>query len=208
MKKLVVLVFVSLIATSAFATIDPDANSVGIYFDGVIADQVSGTLTAFDRVEVYIVVTSHANAISGLRFRWLLDMDPALTSEISQLNDPAAMYGPGAVPVGTGTFLDGEVAVGWADPLPSVDGNTIAVTRKFFTFVDIGVDFYLRPADGQDAITYTWDDGLGKTIFEDPLGTLSGDPMLPVALANGGYLYTGVVATESASFGSVKSLFR
>ena len=33
MKKLVVLLLASLVATSAFAVIDPDPNMMGVYFD-------------------------------------------------------------------------------------------------------------------------------------------------------------------------------
>lgn len=33
MKKLVVLLLVSLMATSAFAVVDPDPDMIGVYFD-------------------------------------------------------------------------------------------------------------------------------------------------------------------------------
>ena len=57
MKKLVVLLLVSLVATSAMAQIDPDPNSIGIYFDTQAGDNCL-TTPAFVPFQVYLCVTN------------------------------------------------------------------------------------------------------------------------------------------------------
>ena len=57
MKKLVVLLLATLVATSAFAVIDPDPNMVGIYFDET-ADDNCLTIAASVPFMAYFIATN------------------------------------------------------------------------------------------------------------------------------------------------------
>ena len=57
MKKLVVLLLVSLMAASAFAVTDPDPNMIGVYFDTDANDNcmIVGPSTPFN---AYVILTN------------------------------------------------------------------------------------------------------------------------------------------------------
>lgn len=198
MKKLVVLLLVSLMATSAFAVVDEDPNMLGVYFD-LNADQNAINIGASTPFFAYVMITNPTNNVYGLEFGYDVVTPVGMEGMIFRLLN--ALPG-GAVDLGTSTdLLSGDYVVGLASPLPGQPATTF-VTWQFMLLTPMSVDIYLGPSSVQSI-----EDGLpayeiGGTIL--PLGLSTGGVATPVAVING----VGPVAIESASFGSVKSLFR
>ncbi len=199
MKKLVVLLLVSLMATSAFAVIDLDTDMLGVYFD-MTADN-NCTTAGTDPFFAYVTITNpSATEVHGIEFGYNLvsSVGPGQMFRLAN-NLPA-----GAVDLGTNTDLMlGDYVVGLASPLPATEAVQF-VTWQFLLLVPQTVDIFLGPSTIQSI-----DDGLpayeiGGSI--QSLGLSTGWPSagFPVATINGDC----PVAVEDASFGSVKSLFR
>jgi hypothetical protein len=199
MKKLVVLLLVSLMATSAFAQIDPDTDMLGVYFDMGAMDNCL-TVGANIPFFAYVTITNPSAAeVHGLEFGYRVTTT-APGSLFRLLNSLPA----GAVDLGNNTdLMVGDYVVGLASPLP---GSPVVpfVTWQFMLLVPQTVEIFLG-----SSIVPAIDDGLpayeiGGSIL--PLGLSTGDPAagIPVATVNGDC----PVAIENASFGSVKSLYR
>lgn len=198
MKKLVVLLLVSLMASSAFAVIDPDTDMLGVYFD-MTADMNSMDAVANVPIFAYVTITNPSAAeVHGIEFGYQLvsSAGPGLMFRL------ANTLPSGAVDLGTSTDLTlGDYVVGLASPLPASEAVQF-VTWQFLLLVPQTVEIYLGPSTIQSI-----DDGLpayeiGGAI--QSLGLATGGVDTPVARING----LGPVAVEDASFGSVKSLFR
>ncbi len=199
MKKLVVLLMVSLMATSAFAVVDEDPDMLGVYFDAN-ADQNALDIGPSIPFFAYVMITNPSAAeVHGLEFGYNLTTT-APGSLFRLLNALPA----GSVDLGANTdLMVGDYVVGLASPLP---GSPVVpfVTWQFMLLVPQTVEIFLG-----SSVVPAIDDGLpayeiGGTIL--PLGLSTGDPAagIPVATVNGDC----PVAIENASFGSVKSLFR
>jgi hypothetical protein len=200
MKKLVVLLLVSLMATSAFATIDPDADMLGIYFD-LNADNNCTTAPASIPFSAYVMITNvSADLVYGVEFGYqvvastpgtffrLGEVLPAGSLNVGNAADPAA----------------GDYIIGFSAPTPGAGGNVTVVTWSFLLLAPVSLDMYIGASNSPSI-----DNGLpameiGGVIV--PLGVSTGHPDLglPAATVNGDC----VVANEDVSFGSVKSLFR
>jgi len=200
MKKLVVLLLVSLMATSAFAQIDPDTDMLGVYFD-MGAMENCFTIGPSVPFFAYVTITNpSALEVHGLEFGYNLVSNGAPGTMFRLLNSLPA----GAVDLGTSTdLMAGDYVVGLANPLPATSAVQF-VTWQFMLLAPQSVEIFLGPSTVESI-----DDGLpayeiGGAI--QSLGLSTGWPSagVPVATVNGDC----PVAIESASFGSVKSLFR
>ena len=200
MKKLVVLLMVSLMATSAFAVVDPDTDMLGVYFD-TAADQNCIDAAANVPFFAYVTITNPSSAeVHGLEFGYSIvsSAGPGLMFRLAN-NLPA-----GAVDLGTNTDLfAGDYVVGLANPLPGTPAVQF-VTWQFLLLAPQSVEIFLGPSS-----VPSLDDGMpayeiGGAI--QSLGLATGGVDVPVATVNGGA--NCPVATEETSFGSVKSLFR
>ncbi|MDX2473594.1 MAG: hypothetical protein QNL91_07760 [Candidatus Krumholzibacteria bacterium] len=200
MKTLVVLLLVSLMATSAFAVIDPDTDMLGVYFD-TTADNNCTTAAESIPFFAYVTITNPSAAeVHGIEFGYSLISSVGPGKMFRLLNTLPS----GAVDLGTNTDLMlGDYVVGLAAPLPATEAVQF-VTWQFLLLEPQMVEIYLGPSTIQSI-----DDGLpayeiGGSI--QSLGLSTGQPSagVPVATVNGDC----AVAVEDASFGSVKSLFR
>ena len=201
MKKLVVLLIVSLMAVSAMATIDLDTNSIGVYFDQaaeVNALPVQANSVPFN---VYVCITNPSEAeVHGLEFGYNIVVPAGMEGMLFRLanNLPA-----GSVDIGNNAnILTGDYVTGLASPLAG-SASVPFVSWTFMILVPgLTMDFYITesaiPSLPQGGPAYE----AGGYIVG--LGQSSGGPDAPCAMVNGGT----PVAIENASFGAVKSLFR
>ena len=198
MKKLVALLLVSMMATVAFAGIDPDADSMGIYFDTA---GNTNTLSAapFAQFGAYLLLMNPANVTDG--FECTVNITPTGGAAYFALaNAPA---GAGPIDVDSAPF---GYTVGVASPYVANAGAIVLVNYQFLLTAPGGLEFRIGQGfvpslpGGLPVVT-----GMqGDTAVLRRCGVASGDVTLPVATVNGG----GVVAVENSTFGNVKSLFR
>ena len=198
MKNLIVLVLISLMATSAFAVIDPDTDMLGVYFD-LNADSNCLDMGPSIPFMAFVTITNpSATEVHGLEFGYNL-LNSGGPGTLFRL---ANILPAGAVDLGNSVDLVvGDYVVGLASPLPGQPAVQF-VTWQFMLLVPQTVEIFLGPssiesiADGLPAYE------IGGSIL--PLGLSTGGPATAVATVNG----ECVVAVDNASFGSVKSLFR
>ena len=203
MKKLVVLLLASLVATSAFAVIDPDPDMMGIYFD-TNADNNCTTAGINVPFFAYIILTnSSANAVNAYELGLSVAVPAGFEGSIFRLASTIANGAVAGVDVGTNTALGGDFIVGLAAPLPT-SGATVLHSMQYMFLGAFGADFYIG-ASSAPSIPGDFpvvQNAEGSILMQ--IGQSTGGPDVPVATVNGDC----VVGVEEASFGSVKSLFR
>ena len=192
MKKLVVLLLVSLTASFAFAGVDTGSDSFGVYFD-VNGNVNTFSTPIFSPFNVYLLLMNPAGITDGFECTVTPSGAPyfALTTTL-----PA-----GALDVDASA---NGFAVGAASPL-SVNGGGAMVlcTWQYMVQAATPLEFRIGPATfpsmpgGLPVVT-------GSGVLRR-CGISSGSVTAPVAYVNG---VTQPVATEISSFGNVKSLFR
>lgn len=205
MKKMLAFIMASLLlATIASANLDPDPNTIGIYFDtaGDINCTTVGTSVPFD---AYVIISNPTSQeMFAFEFSYRMETVPAGQGvSVFRLNNII----PDGIDLGDNAdLLMGEYIFGYGDPVPAAGANVICVSWTFFVTVPMGLDFYLGPTAIESGVP----DGLPAYLGDDnvyfPLGVSTGHPDLgnPVAQVNGDC----PVATENTSFGGVKALFR
>jgi len=196
MKKLLVLLTISLMATSAFAQVDTDPDMIGVYFD-TGATSNSAVIAPATATQVYVIITNPTSAqVQGLEVGYEI-VAPAGSYFRLQNSLPG-----GAVDLGNSDDItSGDYVVGLAAPMPS-SSAVVFITWSFFLTAPVQMDIYLGPSAVESI-----PDGLpayetGGTI--QSLGLSTGGVGTPCAVVNG----TAPVAVEETSFGGVKSLFR
>ena len=123
MKKLVILLLASLIATSAFAVIDPDPDMMGIYFD-VDADINCFTTPANVLFFAYLILTNTtAPAINAYELGVVNAVPAGMEGMIFRLASNIANLVVPGVNVGVNDALGGDYIVGLAEPLPAQPAN-------------------------------------------------------------------------------------
>jgi len=194
MKNLVVLLLVSLMATSAFATIDPDDNMIGVYFDET-ADLNSAEAAPYVAFNAYIIITNPVSAtgtFAGVEYNWRVEPAGPIVN-LTLMPDGVSF---GSAP--------GDVIMGLPAPIPATETITVASLSIILLNTD-PTGIFLGPSTVPSLPG-------GLPVYEDggnliSLGVSTGHPDLglPAAVVNS----TEVpVAIEETSFGSLKSLFR
>ena len=203
MKKLVVLLLASLVATSAFAVIDPDPDSMGVYFDNT-GENNCFTATPNVPFFAYLIL---ANPTAPEIYAYELGMDvmvPAgMEGMVFRLASNIADGAVSGVDVGENGALGGDYIVGLAAPLPATDALVLHSWQYMLLSV-FPVEIYIG-ASSAPSIDGPWpvvQNAQGSILYQTALST--GGPDFPVATVN----TDCVVGVEEASFGSVKSLFR
>jgi len=199
MKKLVILLAVSLMAVSAFAQIDPDPNGIGVYFDtGAMTN--AATWAGFTQNNAYVCITNPTGNVAAVEFGYNLTVAPGMLVRTAEVYPATAVEASGNHAVPTA----GENIIGFGSPLPATS-SVVVMSWTFMLFGAVPVDFY---------ITGTSVPGLpgGEPAFVDQADLLmyklqqsTGGPLSAVATVNNP---PTPVPVESASFGNVKSLFR
>lgn len=198
MKKLLALLAIALIASSAMAQVDPDPDGVGVYFDLGGTTFEKNTVAPFESVTAYLLVTNPSDPAGVAGWEMVINVAggavaPAwtLSAGLDVDSDPNAF----------------QVGIGLA-PLALPAGPTVLLAT-WVGFVMAPTDvisFTILPVPGSvsfdNAPGYASGDNAGLLI---PLQVSSGFPYgAPSALINS----TGVVANENMSFGQVKNLFQ
>lgn len=195
MKKLVVLLMAMVIATGAFAQIDPDPNALGLYFD-MEATIVEGP-AGVPFTTAYLLLTNPTEAyVNGFELK--INTDGAYIMGATFAGDV------GGANVG-GDLLQGTFFVGFNAPVSTGQITEMAE----LTFMAVGdMNAMFLSSVGVDASLPT---ELPIIVYSDSSGdqwmhiaTTTALPGMPCFIING----TGVVATESMSMGSVKALYR
>jgi hypothetical protein len=192
MKKLVALLLVSMMASVAFAGLDPDTDSFGVYFDAAgMTNCVNAP--AFMPTTAYLLLMNPASATNG--FECTVTPTGAPHFILS-----TTLGGTGALDVDASA---NGFAVGAAANYPVVGGASVLVTWSIMLQAAAPLEFRITQASipsmtgGLPVVT---GDGVLRRC-----GVASGDVTLPVAAING---VTCPVSEEVSSFGNVKSLFR
>ncbi len=190
MKKLVALLLVSMMASVAFAGIDPDPDSFGVYFD-TAGNNNCATAPAFMPTTAYLLLMNPVSATNGFE------------CTVTPVGAPhfllsTTLGGTGALDVDASA---NGFAVGAAANYPVVGGASVLVTWSIMLQAAAPLEFFITQASipsmpgGLPVVT---GDGVLRRC-----GVASGDVALPVAGIN-----TCPVSEELSTFGGVKSLFR
>ena len=202
MKKLVVLLMVSLMATSAFAVVDPDPDMIGVYFD-VNADNNCLTTGPSVPFFAYVCVTNPtAQAIDAYEFGYQMAVPAGMEGMIFRLATNIANGAASGVDVGVSGPTGGDVIVGLATPLP---GGPVVIVHSFqyMLLAAMEVPVFLTASSSPSLPG-------GLPVVQEAggdlmtLGTSTGGPDIPVAMVNGDC----PVAVESDTWGGLKSLYR
>lgn len=192
MKKLVALLLVSMMASVAFAGLDTDTDSFGIYFD--TAGNVNCvTAGAFVPTTAYLLLMNPASPTDG--FECTVTPVGAPYFALSTTLGGAGALDVDASPNG--------FAVGAAANYPVANGACVLVTWSFMLQAAGQLEFFITeasiPSMPGDLPVVT-----GEGILRR-CGVASGNVNLPVGGFNMGNC---PVSEEINSFGGVKSLFR
>jgi hypothetical protein len=208
MKKLVVLLLTLLVATSAFAGIDPDADMMGFYFDAT-GDNNCAAVVNNVPTPVYVLYTgATVPFIEAYTFDYDVTVAPGFSSLFFRLGEALP---PGAIRVGENDPTDatkgGPFAVGLAEPLDCTSG---AATLVAFTFM------ILSP--GMEAAFNLMPNPIpslpGNTLYPEVQGPGGGSGLMTVGFSTENGVRSAVmngdcpVAEEVDTWGSVKSLYR
>lgn len=208
MKKLVVLMLVSLMASSAFAVIDPDPNGIGIYFD-LNADVLELDIAPSTPFNAYLILTNTtAPAVSAYEVGYLNVVPMGMESLVFRLASTIANGVVGGLDLGDSSdILAGDHIVGLAAPLVTGPATVLHAWQYMVLAPTVTMEMYISAASqssipGDQPVVLNADT---SSLFQANQSTGGAD--MPVAGVNvpAGVIPVGV---EEASFGSVKSLFR
>ncbi len=204
MKTLLVLVLSCLMASSAFAVIDPDPDMLGIYFD-MNADDNCMFVEANTPFFAYLILTnSTAPAINAYEFSFYNCVCTGLESNLFMMSSNIAHGADvGGIDVGTHTPISGEYIVGLAESIPTTEA-TILHSWQYMLLAVLPVQMFIGPSPvpslpGGLPVVQNAEGSILMTV-----GTSTGGPDIPVATLN----TDCVVAIENVSWGDVKALYR
>ncbi|MFH2051887.1 MAG: hypothetical protein ABIK96_05410 [bacterium] len=197
MKKLVALLVISLMATSAFAIVDPDADMMGLYFD-TNADVVCASAAPVTHVFAYIILTNPTlPVIRGFECQVSYVAGDNNTSISAVLATPGTDVGNKVAP-----FFN--FIAGFGSPLPTTPATILATLDIFYlNFASPSMDLFLGAA-----VPSSSDIGLPMILRDDFSEMNVGTSVLEGPSAQINASACGVVDSEDASFGAVKALFR
>ncbi len=192
MKKLIVLLMVMVMATSAFAVVDQDDNSMGFYFD------TEADLPCIDGVAPYAQSTMYL-VLTNPTFDTLLGFEAGYSFEGPATIISAAFMNPEAINFGQ----PNNMIVGFGGPTTTSPVTTL-VTYSVMYMSTTGepVTFSLfgsEPSSIDPAYPVVL--MADSELMQTGLSTIDG----VTAQINAGCT---VVATEALSFDSIKSLYR
>lgn len=193
MKKLVVLLMVSLIASSAFAVVDPDPDMVGMYFDPM-ADTYCFTAAPYATVIAYMILTNPTmDAIGGFELGYHFTGAAMVLS--TTFTNPQALNVGGP----------DNMIVGFGSPQVCSEATVLATLSVLYMDTTMGpVYFYLTGTEPSSI-----DPTLPTLLMTDDSLVTAGLSTLPGtagATING--ICGDIVDTEDASWDGVKSLYR
>ncbi len=192
MKRMLFLFMAMLIATSAFAIVDPDDDMMGFYFD------LEGYYPCIDGVAAYsthnlflILTRPTADEIFGFEAGYTIEGEGMVLSVEFSVDN--------FINVGT----NDNMIVGFGEPLPTTPVTLLASLSVMYMDTTMGpLDFFLHGSEPSSM------DPLYPVVLLDggvlqSMGLSAAEG--PTAQFNGGCI---VVATDNVSFDSIKSLYR
>ncbi|MEN8005466.1 MAG: hypothetical protein ABFS42_00500 [Candidatus Krumholzibacteriota bacterium] len=203
MKKLMVLLLACLTATSVLAVIDPDPDSIGIYFDTAAEDNCLIVPAGIPFMAYLILTNPTAPAINAYEFG-LENVVPAgmesLFYRLATTPGNRVWAGP---PIPGNNHLGGDFVVGLPYSIVA-EPATILHSWQYMFLEYMPVEMYLHQSSnpsipGVYPIVQNAEGSILMQVYQS-----SGGPDIPVATVN----TDCVVGVEGASFGSVKALFR
>jgi hypothetical protein len=206
MKKTALVLALSLVASSAFALVDQDNSSFGIYFDNA-GDLNCGAPAPFTPFNLYFIIANpEVQNMGGFEFQWRLNPQPAAQPIISSFTLP-----PNALNIGTNY----NVIVGLGSGMITSEATVVATANMLLlaamdpsTYIQVGP---ATPASHPGHAAYN--------NFNDPaqiidlnFSTVNGND---VTVDPNGWVVPGVfkfscpapIATETESWSGVKALF-
>jgi len=202
MKIVFAVILLFVMADSSGAVVDPDPNSIGVYFDQY-ADVNYMDVAPNVEFSAYVILTNPTwDFVQGVEFSFELEIPAGMEGMIYRLGrilPPTTMF-----PIGDETTpLGGYCIFGMGVPYPT-SAATVLVEWVFLMTEPMTIEFYLGPSP-----VPTLPDGLPVIENENnelmSLGVSSGDVAFPVAEVNTGHQPVG---DKSVAWGGVKSLFR
>lgn len=183
------LLLAALAVPAAFAGVDPDPDSMGIYFDSA-GNTWCLPASPFSPFGAYLLLSNPTAPTSGFACR------------VSLVGAPYFLM---AIDVGGRIDIDSSAdgfLVGGNTPYPVTGNRIVLATFQLLLQGTTPLDFYVRPP------VPPYGTCPGPVVFGEGTtrccGVSSGDVNLPVATVNG----FCPVADESRSFGAIKSLYR
>ena len=119
MKKLVVLLLASLVAMSAFAVIDEDPNSMGIYFDRTADNNCLTTPSSVPFFTYLILTNPTPQAVNAYELGLDIVVPAGMEGMFFQLASNVADGVVSGIDVGVNGALGGDYIVGLAGPIPA-----------------------------------------------------------------------------------------
>lgn len=208
MKKLVVLLLATLVASSAFAVVDPDPNGIGVYFD-TNADDNCLMIGASIPFNAYLILTNTtAPTVSAYEVGYINVVPAGMEGMLFRLASTIANGAVSGLDLGdSSNILEGDHIVGLAAPLVASEATVLHAWQFMLLSPAVTMEMFISSASqssipGIYPVILNADD---STLFQAYHSSgLEGD--MAVAKVNMGE--DCVVSVEEASFGSVKSLFR
>lgn len=190
MRTFVTLLLVGLVASTALAGIDPDTDSMGVYFD-TAGNEVCKDWPMFTPLSCYLLLANPSAPVCAFECRVRIVGGPYFTLSTTL---PA-----GAVDIDSSA--DG-FSVGGSAPFPSGGGPVVLVTWSLMLQSAVPTRIYVSGPNWPGIDPWPT---VGCTGPVRRCGVSSGNVDLPVAAVNAG---CGVVATTVSSFGAIKGLYR
>ena len=190
MRTLIGFLLAGLVTSVSFAGLDPDPDSMGIYFD-LAGNEVCRDLPMFTPQSCYLLLANPSAPVCGFECRVRFLGAPYLTLATT-------------LPAGA-LDLDASAegfAVGGATPFPSGSGPIVLVTWSLMVQSTAPLRFYVSGPDwpGLDPWPRVGCSGEWRRA-----GVSSGNVEAPVAALNAG---CGIVPATVSTFGAVKGLYR
>lgn len=211
MKKLLVLAVVMLMTSSAFAVVDPDPNMMGLFTDTTADTWFLDGVAPFSQTNVYAILTNPTfDYLYGFEFQVSFGGTAAATVLSTTFDNPQALN------VGSGT----NYIVGFGSPSPCTEATLMLTMNVMFMDATGAGDVFItlgpsEPSSNELGLpTMLLADGVLTPVgySTGPADTGSRVEVVSCALVGVGSSTTmgdvGVVATEPATFDSVKSLYR
>jgi hypothetical protein len=195
MRTLISTLMILALAAPAIAVQNSDPDQVGIYFD-LDAETNSMTVDPEEPFLAYLILANPTGAnVEAFSFRYRIEVPPELEPmflTLSQSIPPMIIIFFCEEP---DSQFDCQIDWGNATPWPA-EQATILYTWQFIIFEPMDVKFFLEPGD--IGLIYQSE---GDLL---PMYPVSGSFDAPVANVNG----EAVVATDQATFGTLKALYR
>jgi hypothetical protein len=193
MKTILMTMIGLLMATGAFAVVDPDPNSIGLYFDENADVMCLDGVVPFELVTMYIILTRPTEDVI-----WGFELGYDLVGEAVCISNQ--IHGP------AGTCPDtpaDNIIIGFTGPMPTSEATILATQDYLYMDTQLGpVTFTLHGSTPSSV-----DPNYPTVLLADSVFLVTGLSTSggPSAQINGN---CGVVSADRTTFDALKSLYR